>query len=72
MASDSTPTKRKRRGPYLQYLQAPNPLTAMPQRTRFRYLSEITRSLREFSYLANKHYYVCNNIDIQLWQIIPL
>ena len=37
MASDFPPLKRKRRGPYLQYLQTRNPLTAMPWRTRLRY-----------------------------------
>ena len=49
MASNSASLQRKRRGPYLQYLQTPNPLTAIPRRTRFRYLSGITRQSRKFS-----------------------
>ena len=48
MASNSASLQRKRRGPYLQYLQTPNPLTAMPRRTWFRYLSGITRQSRKF------------------------
>ena len=52
MASSSASLKRKRRGPYLQYLQAPNPLTAMPRSTRFRYLCGITRQSRKLSTLT--------------------
>ena len=52
MASNSIPVDRKRRGPYLQYLQTRNPLTAMPRRTRLRYHQRIsqrtTQQLRKF------------------------
>ena len=48
MASNSALPKRKRRGPYLQYLQMGNPLTAMPQRTRLRYRERMDQPLRKF------------------------
>ena len=69
MASNFASLQRKRRGPYLQYLQTPNPLTAMPRRTRFCYLSGITRQLRKFSTLA---FIVLAIILLQNQQIIPL